>query len=104
MEERIQKILSARGVCSRRKAEEYIRAGLVKVNGVVAILGQKADPVLDSVEVDGKVLEGMFIEDFLRHHPIEVADPPEPASKVNHEMSAEDEKEILQRLKDLGYL
>lgn len=55
-------------------------------------------------DMDGKVLEGMFTEDFLRHHPIEVADPPEPASKVNHEMSAEDEQEILQRLKDLGYL
>ena len=57
MLERLQKILSARGIASRRKAEEYILAGLVKVNGKVAILGQKADPEKDTVEVDGKVVE-----------------------------------------------
>ncbi len=57
MQERIQKILSARGIASRRKAEEYITAGLVKVNGKVAELGQKADPEKDKIEVDGKVLE-----------------------------------------------
>ena len=56
MQERIQKILSARGVCSRRKAEEYITRGLVKVNGAVATLGQKADPEKDEIAVDGKVL------------------------------------------------
>ncbi|MCF7844300.1 MAG: rRNA pseudouridine synthase [Kiritimatiellales bacterium] len=57
MQERIQKILSAQGICSRRKAEEYIEQGLVKVNGKVAEIGQKADPEFDKVEVDGKVLE-----------------------------------------------
>ena len=57
MLERLQKILSARGVASRRKAEEYITQGLVKVNGKIAMLGQKADPEIDSIEVDGKVLE-----------------------------------------------
>jgi len=57
VEERLQKILSVRGICSRRKAEEYILQGLVTVNGEVAILGQKADPEKDTVEVDGKVLE-----------------------------------------------
>lgn len=57
MLERLQKILSARGIASRRKAEEYIQAGLVKVNGEVAILGQKADPNSDQIEVDGKVLQ-----------------------------------------------
>lgn len=57
MLERIQKILSARGVASRRKAEEYIEAGLVRVNGKVAKLGEKADPENDKIEVDGKVLE-----------------------------------------------
>jgi 23S rRNA pseudouridine2605 synthase len=55
MLERLQKILSARGIASRRKAEEYITAGLVKVNGVVAKLGDKADPDTDTIEVDGKV-------------------------------------------------
>lgn len=57
VQERLQKILSARGVCSRRKAEEYIVAGLVKVNGKVAALGEKADPDADAIEVDGKVLQ-----------------------------------------------
>lgn len=57
MLERLQKILSARGICSRRKAEEYITAGLVKVNGKLATLGQKADPAVDRVEVEGKVME-----------------------------------------------
>ncbi len=57
MLERLQKILSARGIASRRKAEEYIEQGLVKVNGKVAIIGQKADPESDTIEVDGQVLE-----------------------------------------------
>lgn len=57
MLERLQKILSARGVASRRKAEEYIVQGLVKVNGKVAALGQKADALVDEIEVDGKVLQ-----------------------------------------------
>jgi len=57
MQERLQKILSARGIASRRKAEEYILAGLVKVNGKVAELGQKADPETDTIEVDGQVLQ-----------------------------------------------
>jgi pseudouridine synthase len=57
MLERLQKILSARGISSRRKAEEYIVQGLVKVNGNVAKLGDKADPTIDTVEVDGQVLE-----------------------------------------------
>lgn len=57
MQERIQKILSARGIASRRKSEEYITAGFVTVNGVVAKLGQKADPEKDKIEVSGKVIE-----------------------------------------------
>ena len=44
MKERLQKILSARGVASRRKAEALIRAGQVSVNGVPASLGDSADP------------------------------------------------------------
>jgi len=54
--QRLQKILSAAGVCSRRKAEELITDGLVKVNGHVAELGQKADPETDVIKVRGKVL------------------------------------------------
>lgn len=56
MAERLQKILSARGLCSRRKAEEWIQAGRVQVNGVVSILGDTADPDADTILVDGKPL------------------------------------------------
>jgi 23S rRNA pseudouridine2605 synthase/23S rRNA pseudouridine2604 synthase len=52
---RIQKYLSSAGVCSRRKAESYIRAGRVHVNGKpVTVLGTKIDPHKDRIEVDGK--------------------------------------------------
>lgn len=54
--ERIQKILSAAGVCSRRQAENYITAGRVTVNGVVARLGDSADAQHDAIAVDGKPL------------------------------------------------
>jgi len=51
---RLQKFLSTAGVCSRRKGEEFIRAGRVRVNGrVVAELGAKIDPEQDRVSVDG---------------------------------------------------
>lgn len=56
MEERLQKILSAAGVCSRRAAEDYINAGRVTVNGALAVLGEKADPERDVVCVDGRPL------------------------------------------------
>lgn len=56
MEERLQKLLSAAGVCSRRRAEEYILSGRVRVNGGPAALGDRADPVRDRIEVDGAPL------------------------------------------------
>ena len=58
MEERLQKLLSAAGVCSRRAAETYILAGRVTVNGVPAELGMRADPERDEICVDGKLLGG----------------------------------------------
>ena len=54
MTERLQKILSARGVASRRTAEQMILDGRVIVNGSVAVLGQTADPDGDEILVDGK--------------------------------------------------
>ena len=54
--ERLQKILSRSGVASRRKAEEFIRAGRVTVNGVVVTLGDRADVATDAIQVDGKAL------------------------------------------------
>ena len=56
MEERLQKLLSAAGVCSRRTAESYITAGRVSVNGAPAELGQRADPDRDDIRVDGRPL------------------------------------------------
>ena len=53
MEERLQKLLSAAGLCSRRQAEAYLRAGRVTVNGVPAALGDKADPDRDRIALDG---------------------------------------------------
>ncbi|HXF83955.1 MAG TPA: pseudouridine synthase [Anaerolineales bacterium] len=54
--ERLQKILSRAGYGSRRACEEIIAAGRVRVNGQIAILGQKADPVVDKITVDGEPL------------------------------------------------
>ena len=56
-EERLQKIISAAGIASRRKAEELITAGRVTVNGaVITELGSKADIGRDHIKVDGKLL------------------------------------------------
>lgn len=56
MKERLQKILSGRGVASRRHAEEMIDAGRVTCNGQVCVLGQSADPDIDTILVDGRPL------------------------------------------------
>lgn len=56
MKERLQKILSGAGICSRRAAENYITAGRVKVNGVTANLGDSADLEQDEILVDGRLL------------------------------------------------
>jgi 23S rRNA pseudouridine2605 synthase len=57
--ERLQKILAAAGVSSRRRAEELIEQGRVQVNGkVVTELGTKADGGRDHIRVDGKLLQG----------------------------------------------
>jgi 23S rRNA pseudouridine2605 synthase len=57
--ERLQKIIAAAGIASRRKAEELISSGRVAVNGrTVTELGTKADPEQDHIRVDGKLLHG----------------------------------------------
>lgn len=56
MQERIQKLLAQAGYGSRRACEEFITTGRVKVNGKLAELGQKADPFVDTVTIDGKAL------------------------------------------------
>ena len=55
---RLQKFLSAAGVCSRRKGEEYIKAGRVAVNSQLVVeLGTKVDPATDFVQVDGNPVQ-----------------------------------------------
>jgi 23S rRNA pseudouridine2605 synthase len=56
MEERLQKLLAQRGIASRRHSEQLILAGKVRVNGQVAVLGQKANPDVDAIEVEDKIL------------------------------------------------
>ena len=58
--ERLQKIIAAAGIASRRKAEQLITGGLVQVNGqTVTELGSKADAEADHIRVNGKLLQGV---------------------------------------------
>ncbi len=54
--ERLQKLMAASGLCSRRQAEMLLRQGLVQVNGAVAQLGDRADPAHDRITVRGEPL------------------------------------------------
>ena len=64
--ERLQKIIAAAGVASRRKAEQLITSGLVQVNGTtVTELGSKADPEHDHIRVNGKLLQGAQRQTYL---------------------------------------
>ena len=56
MPQRLQKLISAAGLCSRRRAEEWILEGKVTLNGVLAHLGDTADPDRDQILVAGKPL------------------------------------------------
>src|SRR5258705_1421673 len=57
MEQRLQKLIAAAGIASRRHAEEIIAAGRVTVNGkTVTELGSKADPAKDHIKVNGKLI------------------------------------------------
>lgn len=70
MKERLQKVLSHAGICSRRKAEEMIEAGQVRVNGkVVRELGSEADPVSDRIEVMGQRIRPERKRYFLFYKP-----------------------------------
>ncbi|MEO0406317.1 MAG: pseudouridine synthase [Cyanobacteria bacterium P01_A01_bin.135] len=72
MAERLQKLLSQWGIASRRKAEQLIREGRVRVNGQVAHLGQSADPAQDQIWVDGRAIAPQTRPDlqyFLMHKP-----------------------------------
>ena len=80
MEQRLQKLLAAAGVASRRKAEELIREGRVSVDGVVASIGDMADLDRQRIEVDGHVVDLESLEYWLVHKPrgvISTCDDPE---------------------------
>ena len=68
MKERLQKIISARGVASRRQAEEWIAAGRVTCNGAICRLGDQADPDTDVIAIDGKVLPSAMKSVYLMLH------------------------------------
>jgi len=66
---RLQKFLSAAGVCSRRKGEEYIQSGKITVNrSVVTQLGSKVDPEKDRVEFQGRLVEIKQKEVYIALH------------------------------------
>ena len=58
MTERIQKLIAAAGLCSRRTAEAWMAAGRVTVNGRAACVGEKADPEKDVILVDDVLFTG----------------------------------------------
>lgn len=72
--ERLQKILSQWGIASRRQAEQLILEGRVRLNGVTATLGQKANPDCDQIQVDGQVLQDQrpALVYLLLHKPVGV--------------------------------
>jgi 23S rRNA pseudouridine2605 synthase len=89
--ERLQKILAAAGVASRRKAEEMILKGMVTVNGtVITEMGTKADPATDRIKVGNKVLLTATTQEFvyiLLHKPkgfvTTVSDPEKRPTVMN---------------------
>lgn len=68
MKDRIQKILSQRGVASRRQAEQMILAGRITCNGTVCQLGQLADPDTDIIQVDGRELPSACKQVYIMLH------------------------------------
>lgn len=68
MTQRLQKILSARGVASRRAAEEMIKDGRICVNGRTALLGDSADPDTDVILLDGKPLPSQAAPVYIMLH------------------------------------
>lgn len=61
---RLQKVLAQAGIASRRAAEDLIRQGRVSVNGTPAVIGQRADPSVDRIEIDGRLV---FVDEDKRY-------------------------------------
>lgn len=91
---RLQKHLSACGVASRRKAEELIEAGKVRVNGRVASLGDKVDPKRDKVTVRGKNVVAVTQKVYIMLH--------KPRGYVTTMRDEFDRKNVSDLVKDVG--
>ena len=68
MTERVQKLIAAGGLCSRRTAEAWIEAGRVTVNGHRIALGDRADPNTDIIKVDGRAVNVRVRKVYLMLH------------------------------------
>ncbi len=105
MEERVQKILSNYGYASRRKAEDLIRAGKVKVNDKVIKLGDKADPEKDIIKIEGekirKNVKKIYMALFKPRFYV-VSTVPEPGKKSIFELLKN--MEIKERIYPVGRL
>ncbi len=91
---RLQKFLSSCGVASRRKAEEMIADGRVRVNGRIAGLGDKVDPVRDKVTVGGKRVVGTKEKVYIMLH--------KPRGFVTTLNDEKDRKCVAQLVEDVG--
>ena len=65
---RLQKFLADNGIASRRKSEELIELGKVKVNGRIAMIGDKVDPIRDKVTVRGKTVVAVKEKVYIMLH------------------------------------
>lgn len=91
---RLQKHLSACGIASRRKAEELIEQGKVRVNGRIATLGDKVDPKRDKVTVRGKTVVPVTQKVYIMLH--------KPRGYVTTLSDEFDRKNVSDLVKDVG--
>lgn len=91
---RLQKHLSACGIASRRKAEELIEAGKVRINGKIATLGDKVDPKRDKITVRGKNVVPVTKKVYIMLH--------KPRGYVTTLSDEFDRKNVSDLVKDVG--
>ena len=94
MLERLQKIIAASGLMSRRAAEDCLREGRVKVNGVIAHLGDKADPECDRIDLDGALLPAPEKKVYLLLY--------KPRGYVTTLHDEKERRNVIQLLPDIG--
>ena len=92
--ERLQKILSARGVCSRREAEKLLQAGRVSCNGKICQLGDSAEPETDVICLDGKPLPKQQEHVYIMLH--------KPRGYVTTLSDEKGRKDVTQLVKECG--